>query len=423
MNNLLKLNTETDPNGNVDFIANKTKKNYVNLGGINDKDVVDCVHAFLCSQDVWSETDTVVLTTKALNYTPREYHNISFILKFYNKARIAKDLQHKQAKAQSVVQPTQEHVIPEPITVSVPSNANCNIEPAVPIIVKPLTNPNIKHDTKPKPVEKKDQPIKIVEKNSIKKRAELEQMIEEDSEHLDESYNILDTENEAIAKKSIAKKKDYESDESDDSDQSQSDDSDQSQSNSDQSSDQMSEYNNRSKNDSDESDSSDLEINNIDFSDNLDKLSKLKSTVKSKPKPKSKSNSKSKSKSTSDSDSESEISVDLSDDNSSVATDSGDGTDLSLEQSDDDSDSESEVELVKSKASKKSVTKSKPAKPAVKSTTKSVVAQPVVKSTLKPKQAVKVEPKKNTPKKQVVRAGTGDDSQSKAKKSTGKKGK
>ena len=52
MDNLFRLSDKPDANGNVDFIANKTKNNYVNLGGINDPDAIDSFHAFLCKYGV-----------------------------------------------------------------------------------------------------------------------------------------------------------------------------------------------------------------------------------------------------------------------------------------------------------------------------------------------------------------------------------
>jgi len=92
MNNLIKLNNTTDNDGNVDFIANRTKNNYINLGGINSKRIIDCVHAFLCHYGIWDENDTVVSTKKPLNFTPDpKYYNISFVLAFYNAACMCRE--------------------------------------------------------------------------------------------------------------------------------------------------------------------------------------------------------------------------------------------------------------------------------------------------------------------------------------------
>jgi hypothetical protein len=91
MSNLLELSIEPDSNGYVDFIANKTNNNYINLGGANNKDTIDCVHTFMCNNGVWNDNDYVIHTKKTINYVPdqRAYHNISFMLNFYNMARLA----------------------------------------------------------------------------------------------------------------------------------------------------------------------------------------------------------------------------------------------------------------------------------------------------------------------------------------------
>src|SRR5437588_139058 len=93
MNNYVKLNNEPDSIGYVDFIANKSKRNYVNLGGINTREAIDCIHAFLCKNEVWSETDCVIHTKKPFGFVPDfKYHNISFVIKFYKDASNNKDI-------------------------------------------------------------------------------------------------------------------------------------------------------------------------------------------------------------------------------------------------------------------------------------------------------------------------------------------
>ena len=98
MNNLIKLSNSADENGNVDFIANRTKNNYVNLGGANIRDAIDCVHKFLCYNKVWDENDSVIHTMKPIGYipNPQTYHNISFILNFYYNAY--KELKEKKSR-------------------------------------------------------------------------------------------------------------------------------------------------------------------------------------------------------------------------------------------------------------------------------------------------------------------------------------
>lgn len=91
MDQYIALSTEADADGMVDFIANKTKKNYINLGGINNKEAIDCIHAFACQYGIWNRNDKVVHTKKLINYIPdtNQYSDISFIINFYNIARNA----------------------------------------------------------------------------------------------------------------------------------------------------------------------------------------------------------------------------------------------------------------------------------------------------------------------------------------------
>lgn len=100
MTNLLQLSTETDDNGYVHYIANRTKKNYINLGGINSIECIHCVHQYLCNSRVWNESDIVVFTLQSQTYIPKDYHDISFVLNYYNRSRIA------QEQASQVIKPT-----------------------------------------------------------------------------------------------------------------------------------------------------------------------------------------------------------------------------------------------------------------------------------------------------------------------------
>ena len=89
----VRLSNETDSEGNVHFMANSVKKQFLNLGGFNSPDAIDSVHAFMCEYGIWSMTDRVVKAVKASNFVPsiREYDNISDVLVFYKKAVMAKE--------------------------------------------------------------------------------------------------------------------------------------------------------------------------------------------------------------------------------------------------------------------------------------------------------------------------------------------
>lgn len=156
MENYIRLSDVVDQDNNVDFIANKTKSNYINLRGINPKDTIDCVHRFLCRFGVWDISDNVTKSRRPINFIPdpKLYHDISFVLNFYNAACISKETRDREKQESQT-------------------------------IVKQLANPNINHNV---PMEgndivrsinfktknKKQEPEKIVDDNS----SDLEDIIE-----------------------------------------------------------------------------------------------------------------------------------------------------------------------------------------------------------------------------------------------------
>lgn len=84
---LLPLSLLSNNLGESDFIANKTKRNYINLKGINEKEVHNCVKNFMVLYEIWSQTDEIIMVKKPLKYKPDNYHDISFTLVFYNMYR------------------------------------------------------------------------------------------------------------------------------------------------------------------------------------------------------------------------------------------------------------------------------------------------------------------------------------------------
>jgi N-acylethanolamine-hydrolysing acid amidase len=92
MGKLIKLSTEPDENGNILLIGNKTKKNYLNLRGMQTYDAACCVCEFMCKSGIWSENDHIVQTAKPKDYVVNgtEYQDISYCLKFY-EAKIKED--------------------------------------------------------------------------------------------------------------------------------------------------------------------------------------------------------------------------------------------------------------------------------------------------------------------------------------------
>lgn len=89
----MEVNMEPDENGNVDFIANKTKQNYLKLGKVSNE-VIDSVHSFICRYNIWDPDDMVIHSVKTRDYVPgKTWNDISVVLVFYNLA-----CRHKKSK-------------------------------------------------------------------------------------------------------------------------------------------------------------------------------------------------------------------------------------------------------------------------------------------------------------------------------------
>jgi len=142
MDNYLRLSNAADKDGLVDFVANKTKNNYINLKGINRREVIDCLHKFLCKYGIWDSTDKVIHTKKAHNYVPdpNSFHDISFVVKFYDMACKSKETKERMQEPE-VTENLNNFVITQ--------DSHSLVEEVVgnpqQVIVKTLTNPNIDH--------------------------------------------------------------------------------------------------------------------------------------------------------------------------------------------------------------------------------------------------------------------------------------
>ncbi|MEM0353961.1 MAG: hypothetical protein QXW79_00130 [Thermoplasmata archaeon] len=126
----LMLSEHPDDNGRVDILVNKTKYNYLNLGGINSEEVIDSLHAFLCKYNIWQPTDNVVHVKSPLHFIPKDstYHNISFVLIFYKMACKSREHKEKVASSNAILENKQTD------------------EKSIQLNVQHLTNQNINHD-------------------------------------------------------------------------------------------------------------------------------------------------------------------------------------------------------------------------------------------------------------------------------------
>jgi hypothetical protein len=118
MNDYIKLSAVPDQDNHVDFLLNKNKRNYLNLLGINPPEVIKCVRDFLVKYRVWAATDVIVQTKKHKNFIPDQsaYHDISFMITFYDLACIGKEVRERKATEEIQQPPTEEYQPTEPPT-------------------------------------------------------------------------------------------------------------------------------------------------------------------------------------------------------------------------------------------------------------------------------------------------------------------
>ncbi len=81
---LLELSNQPDINGNVDFIVDNFQFNYIKLNGINNRNTINHVHAFMIKYGVFDKDSNIILKQKPYNFIPKSrYHDISFVMRFY----------------------------------------------------------------------------------------------------------------------------------------------------------------------------------------------------------------------------------------------------------------------------------------------------------------------------------------------------
>ncbi len=105
----VELTKKPNEEGHVDFIVNKTRGNFVNLGGINPETTINAVHHFMCCYHIWKETDTVISTRRHSGYKAQTSHDISFVLIFYDMIRRIQERKNQEhrLKLNTPMQPAQ----------------------------------------------------------------------------------------------------------------------------------------------------------------------------------------------------------------------------------------------------------------------------------------------------------------------------
>lgn len=201
MERYVRLSRLPNDKNEVNIIANKTKNNYVNLGGVNSRDAVDCVHYFMCKHNIWDKKDNVVLAVKDKAFVPdpSKYHDISFVITFYEMACKSKEAKEKMEKEL-------EKIDSKNYDQNVHNSENNQIDkecdthnimhiPSMPQpIVKTLTNPNIKHFSPDHNVSPNKQQSEIVNNIPNKKRKNDIEIIDSISDDLESIVDLLASE-------------------------------------------------------------------------------------------------------------------------------------------------------------------------------------------------------------------------------------
>lgn len=93
----------TPPDDYRTFIVNKTKSNYINLGKLVSGTMANNIHLFLCKCNVWASDDYVISAQRQGDFAPEYsgYHDISFVMIFYNAAREAINEQYDDSSSSS----------------------------------------------------------------------------------------------------------------------------------------------------------------------------------------------------------------------------------------------------------------------------------------------------------------------------------
>lgn len=141
------ITSEPNAEGYLNIIVNKTKRNYIRTSGNISADAVDSLHRFMIQYGVWHSDDEVFKSYKLESdrINPQIYHDITFILRFYDcayRSYIFKEQRKKQAerkiKPRTTVS-TPDHFAPEQTTPLMPPPRTTNT------IYQSMTNPNIRH--------------------------------------------------------------------------------------------------------------------------------------------------------------------------------------------------------------------------------------------------------------------------------------
>jgi hypothetical protein len=203
----LPINRQPSENGQVNFIINTTRCNYIKLEGCNTLEISVSIQNFCVMYGIWANSDVIVDSLNKPSHTPgntihvnagsyyKVYHNISFVTQFYLLAlkaqtkaeremiigpgapRLSSDLQIKTVAHGVKRMPAYDNMLNE--LANKKQNPHKNLidpNPKPKIQLKSLANPRINHDppktksTKP-PTKSKKSSAKVTKSVSVKKPA------------------------------------------------------------------------------------------------------------------------------------------------------------------------------------------------------------------------------------------------------------
>lgn len=198
----MKLERNPDKNGNVNFIVNVSRRNYIKLEGFNEMNTILSIRNFLTHYGVWNTSDKIVDSLKPVSYIPPiEFHDISFMITFYIMGKIAYDKHIKEQNSEL----TKEHITSssnasrKPVEKTAEKSVKKPAEkPKTGVIpTKVLANPNIKNHS---PVIEEDDTSDIIAIDSDKsgKLSDLLESLKEDDSDIELSESEEESEPEEL---------------------------------------------------------------------------------------------------------------------------------------------------------------------------------------------------------------------------------
>ena len=99
METYIPLSNTPSPDGEVDFIVNMTKEEYVRLDGCNTNDTIRCFIRFMWAQSIWNTSDIITNIKRPKNFVMGTFEWAGTRTAFYNEIGYVVNLYNQQNNA------------------------------------------------------------------------------------------------------------------------------------------------------------------------------------------------------------------------------------------------------------------------------------------------------------------------------------